>query len=552
VKANLLLRLSLSSVFLFFLFQKSLTIYLTSDSPQPQTPTRGSMAVSLAPPSSLTDRNRAIMKGMRECLSSRLQNAVDHSLHPLQLDALRRVLFMLHKLHPSLTHCPPIVDLCCLFLHICSEQMTFVSVSRLLQISKDHSWGYFMKKKDKSSLTYRPSHLERSHTTLSDLSSSGPAPAPSSLSPSSAALPSTSSLSSSSSSSSGADNSDEMDFSFTHLSIHTPFPSTPLPVDQQMPFLPIHPSMDKAIHEGFIHFLSAFFPSLYVHLHRLRVDLSSITSVWFGRFFVSSLPYYAVLRICDMLFLYGGSVLLRVAVTLCFILEKRLQMCKTSAEVFRLIEKCKDEGVVVDSSSLLDLAFVSSTLQYRNAYRKESRGGTSASMYVIDKSDFPKEIQNPMFHRMVQIMTGGGTLPFALLKRFRTQSSSNIMSFTSKKTTFVKDASQTNEEEKEKDAPLSSPGCDDPTFNPRSGHSERFLSHCDMLIDHEQSEIDMSDDDVSRIWGPLYRWLPEVLHSCRPIVAFSAEQQGYQLRTLVRVCRGLKPIMILIRSQEEV
>ncbi len=268
-----------------------------------------------------------------------------------------------------------------------------------------------------------------------------------------------------------------------------------------------------------------------------------------------------------MLLLYGGSVLLRVGVTLCFVLEKRLQLCKTSAEVFRLIEKCKDEGIVVDSSSLLDLAFISSTQQYRNAYRKESRQHTSASLYVIEKSDFPKEIQNPMFHRMVQIMTTGGTLPLALLKRFRTQSSSNIMSFTSKQPSFVKDFSDGNEERKddsigsekdEKGRSLNSsdpsPGRDDGTLNLRSSYSERFLSHGDILVDRgsDQSEFDLSDDDASRIWGPLYRWLPEVLHSCRPIVAFSAEQQGYQLRTLVRMARGLKPVMILIRSQEEV
>eukprot|EP00471_Norrisiella_sphaerica_P001011 CAMPEP_0184481460 /NCGR_PEP_ID=MMETSP0113_2-20130426/2996_1 /TAXON_ID=91329 /ORGANISM="Norrisiella sphaerica, Strain BC52" /LENGTH=972 /DNA_ID=CAMNT_0026860591 /DNA_START=81 /DNA_END=3002 /DNA_ORIENTATION=+ len=107
--------------------------------------------------------------------------------------------------------------------------------------------------------------------------------------------------------------------------------------------------------KNFLHILPSILPTLTRHINRVGFNLEDSIKVWFGRFFVSFLPYDTVLRLMDVYLNEGSKTLFRAALGVLRIHQEELLQCTSAERISYLL--AKNMRTKTDTDELFSLAF---------------------------------------------------------------------------------------------------------------------------------------------------------------------------------------------------
>lgn len=80
-----------------------------------------------------------------------------------------------------------------------------------------------------------------------------------------------------------------------------------------------------------------FMPDIAAHLQSVDVDLTMITFGWFLSLFTDSLHIHTLLRVWDLVFALGASVLFRVALALIHINAAEILACGNTSDMYGIL-----------------------------------------------------------------------------------------------------------------------------------------------------------------------------------------------------------------------
>lgn len=84
--------------------------------------------------------------------------------------------------------------------------------------------------------------------------------------------------------------------------------------------------------------MQKLYPTLYDKMDELGVELPALTFGWFLSLFTDALPVQTLLRVWDLLFVFGTVMLFRVALAIFALHEKELVECDSASTFYSLVK----------------------------------------------------------------------------------------------------------------------------------------------------------------------------------------------------------------------